>query len=61
MDEGFSPEYKGFLTVKLQETFTNIDDVEEIVSRMLEMLEKIKIDSLPKTIKTNRINFFASH
>jgi predicted NAD-dependent protein-ADP-ribosyltransferase YbiA (DUF1768 family) len=58
--DGYSPKYTDFIKVKIHEYFKNIEDVDEIVTRILEMLEIIKNNSLPKKIKLNRINFFAS-
>ena len=61
-DDGFSPLYEEFIKSKLNETFDNIpqENINEIIETMEEMLAAVKNSSIPKKIKTNRINFFAT-
>lgn len=57
--EGYAP--KAFIKPYLESTFDDIEDIAEVTNRIIEMLKVIKLDNMPKIVKNNRINFFATH
>ena len=60
-EDGFAPNYKNFIKVSLSASFNDIEDIDDVTSRIIEMLNVIKLDDMPKIVKNNRINFFATH